>query len=170
MCRAQSLSQAKELMIGQNYCVGLIDYRIGAETCVPFLDLIGGLNSPFPTILLTGYDCDKVDDFALDAGAYDFIRKNSMTRELLQCSIRFAMRKHSYAKELSSTKNALEQAVKSREIFFQRIRTELNKLSVISEKITILETANNDPDEVERLKDEARSIVRLTAANCNLFE
>lgn len=70
--------------------VGLIDYRIGGQTGLDFLQAVKDAGIGIPMILLTGLRNAEVDRAASDAGAADYLEKGAITPALAERSIRFA--------------------------------------------------------------------------------
>ncbi len=83
--------------------VCLIDYKIGGRTGLEFIAEASHDRSAVPMILLTGARDRSIDIAATRVGAADFLEKASLTPELLERSLRYAMR---HAEDLV----ALEQA------------------------------------------------------------
>ncbi len=71
--------------------VCLVDYRIGAHTGLEFLKVAKEKGIKCPVILLTGVGQRDVDVAATEAGAADFLDKSSLTPELVERSIRYAI-------------------------------------------------------------------------------
>ncbi len=72
--------------------VYLIDFRLGEKTGLDVLDALKELNLDRPMILLTGAG-DRATDFAaMEKGAADFLRKNQLSAETLERSIRYSMK------------------------------------------------------------------------------
>lgn len=83
----------------------LIDYYLGAENGVDLLRTVRERGCRAPIIILTGRDDDGLDIAALEAGATDYLDKNSVTPVLLERTIRYAMRQQ-------HNQNRLEDLVK----------------------------------------------------------
>ncbi len=105
----KTFDEARSKLADESFDVGLIDYRVGAETGLQFIrgEVQGGCRVPL--ILLTGLANHEVDVEASEAGAADFLDKGSVTAELLERTIRFAI---SQAKDRSdlSERSALLSA------------------------------------------------------------
>jgi signal transduction histidine kinase len=83
----------------------LIDYYLGAETGVDLLRTVRERGCRAPIIILTGRDDDGLDIDALEAGATDYLDKNSVNPILLERTIRYAVRQQ-------HNQNRLEDLVK----------------------------------------------------------
>ncbi len=70
----------------------LIDYNLGAQTGLDVLRELKSLNLCRPIILLTGISDRKIDLAAMEAGASDFLKKNQLSAEVLERSIRYSMK------------------------------------------------------------------------------
>ena len=70
--------------------VALVDYRIDGRTGLEFIAEVGSLFPHVPMILLTGLQDPGLDLAAQEAGAVDYLAKDSLTIELLDRSIRYA--------------------------------------------------------------------------------
>lgn len=75
----------------ESYDVGLIDYRIGAETGLAFIRRSVQDGCQVPLILLTGLANREIDIEASEAGAADFLEKGSLSPEVLERTIRYAI-------------------------------------------------------------------------------
>jgi DNA-binding NtrC family response regulator len=92
--RAKTLEAARRLISENTYDVYLIDYNLGAECGVRFLQEIGGRSGQAVAILLTGLLDRQVHDNALRAGAIGCINKSDLSPRLLETTIRYAMYTH----------------------------------------------------------------------------
>ncbi|MEO1264217.1 MAG: response regulator, partial [Pseudomonadota bacterium] len=99
---------AREQLHFQDFDVALVDYQIGARTGLQFISQVGPLYPECPMILLTGLRNNEIDRAAQEAGAADYLVKDSLTEELLDRSIRYA-RQH--AKRWTLLNSVLNNAV-----------------------------------------------------------
>ncbi len=87
---AASYDAAKLELSERPFDVALVDYRIDGRTGLEFISEVG-VNFPHcPMILLTGLQDPELDLAAQQAGAVDYLAKDSLTSELLDRSIRYA--------------------------------------------------------------------------------
>ena len=87
---AASYDTAKLELSERPFDVALVDYRIDGRTGLEFISEVG-VNFPHcPMILLTGLQDPDLDLAAQQAGAVDYLAKDSLTSELLDRSIRYA--------------------------------------------------------------------------------
>lgn len=103
-------SKALLLIAEQAHDVYLVDYNLGNNTGVDLVKQAtnSGIQKPF--IFLTGFDKYTVDEKALEAGAVDFLIKNKINKDLLERSIRYAIKQKQVELELlnsNNTKNKL---------------------------------------------------------------
>jgi signal transduction histidine kinase len=72
--------------------VVLVDYRLGARDGIEWLTEVKNAGCELPVIMLTGQAADQAIDFAaMEAGAADFVHKGTVTADLLDRSIRYAI-------------------------------------------------------------------------------
>jgi two-component system, sensor histidine kinase and response regulator len=89
---AGSYERANIELLERTYDVALVDYRIGERTGLEFIREAGGRFPDTPMILLTGLIDPNIDRAAEEAGAADFLEKGAITPELLDRSIRYAIK------------------------------------------------------------------------------
>jgi response regulator of citrate/malate metabolism len=105
--RAKTLEAARRLVADNVYDVYLIDYNLGAECGVRFLQEVGGRSGRTVAILLTGLLDRHVHDNALRAGAISCINKSDLSPRLLETTIRYAMYTHRIEASVSKVLTAL---------------------------------------------------------------
>ena len=90
---AQNFEIAEGLLhSGKTFDICFVDFRVGADTGLAFVDRMRAQGVVTPMIFLTGVRSMEIDAKAAEAGAYAFIEKANMTPELLERSIRYAVR------------------------------------------------------------------------------
>lgn len=89
---AGSYERANFELLERSYDVALVDYRIGERTGLEFIREAGRRFPDTPMILLTGLIDPHIDRAAEEAGAADFLEKGAITPELLDRSIRYAIK------------------------------------------------------------------------------
>mgnify|MGYP001038519420 CR=1 FL=1 len=89
---AGSYERANFELLERTYDVALVDYRIGERTGLEFIREAGRRFPDTPMILLTGVIDPHIDRAAEEAGAADFLEKGAITPELLDRSIRYAIK------------------------------------------------------------------------------
>ncbi len=118
LIRAKCANDARDMITGIDIAAALIDYRLSdGNSGLDFIKELGGREADFPSIILTGIDSGILNQEAILTGAYDYIDKIALTRELVDRSIQFAISSHKYERQLrNSMKEAEEQAAINREI------------------------------------------------------
>ena len=71
--------------------VYLLDYRLGERNGLELLQCAIDLRIRAPIILLTSQGDTRVDMAAMEMGASDFLNKTTVTADLLERSIRYAL-------------------------------------------------------------------------------
>jgi diguanylate cyclase (GGDEF)-like protein len=108
---ASSTLSAMVALAKQNFDVVFSDYRLGAVTGVDFIKSVRAAGLDVPIILLTGISDHLIDNAALKAGSSDFIPKTSVTSDVLDRSIRYALahaeRQRLLQSILKNTKSAI---------------------------------------------------------------
>ena len=87
---AATYDAAKLELSERSFDVALVDYRIDGRTGLEFISQVGSTYPSCPMILLTGLADPDLDLAAQQAGAVDYLVKDSLTVELLDRSIRYA--------------------------------------------------------------------------------
>jgi DNA-binding NarL/FixJ family response regulator len=105
--RAKSLEAARKLIAVNVYDVYLIDYNLGADCGIRFLQEIGGRSGRAVAILLTGLLDRQVHENALRAGAIGCINKSDLSPRLLETTIRYALYNHRVEAGISKVLTAL---------------------------------------------------------------
>lgn len=78
----------------------LVDYHLGGFTGLDFVREANARGYTGPIIILTGRQDDDLDQQALDAGAVDYLEKNSVNANLLGRAIRYAIHRKRLEAEL----------------------------------------------------------------------
>ncbi|HTA89680.1 MAG TPA: ATP-binding protein, partial [Polyangiaceae bacterium] len=94
------------------YDVCLVDYRLGAETGLVFIERAIAQGFTGPLILLTGRGDHDIDVEAMKAGAADYLVKDEMTAQLLERVIRHAIERKLTQSALGRSEEQLRQAQK----------------------------------------------------------
>ena len=72
--------------------VYLIDFNLGEKTGLDLLKELRSFNFSRPMILLTGLSDRDIDLAAMEEGAADFLKKNQLSAEILERSIRYSLK------------------------------------------------------------------------------
>lgn len=88
---AGSLDQGFRLLGEASFDICLVDYRIGPDSGIAFIERVAQSESRVPVILLTGQGSREVDLRAMEAGAADYLVKGGLDAERLGRSVRYAL-------------------------------------------------------------------------------
>lgn len=118
LLRAETVDDARTIIAQNEIAAALIDHRLAdGGSGLDFIEELGGREGEFPSILLTGMGSGTIDEQAILSGAYDYIDKLGVTRDLVDRSIRFAIWAHAYERRLkASVEEAEMHAAMNREI------------------------------------------------------
>lgn len=73
------------------YDICLLDYHLGKRNGVELLKAIKASYSKIPVLIITARNDDRLDEEAIRSGAEDFLLKGSLTADMLERSIRYAI-------------------------------------------------------------------------------
>ena len=116
-------------LLQNQHDVCLLDYQLGTHTGIDLLKKVNSHNILIPIIFLTGQGQYSVDIEAMNAGASDYLVKESITPSMLERSIRYTIERASAASKLKNAYNELEEKVKQRTIELQKANENLNDAS-----------------------------------------
>lgn len=77
--------------------IAFIDHFLGAKTGTSLIRRAGGRKCSTPMILMSGLGTKDLEADALEAGAVDFIDKDNLSSELLNRTMKFALKNHEVA-------------------------------------------------------------------------
>lgn len=86
---ARSYSEGIRRLLAESFQSCLVDYRIGADCGITFIDSMVKIGCQVPMILLTGAGDVTVDKRAQQVGAAYYIDKNAMTSAALERALRY---------------------------------------------------------------------------------
>lgn len=89
-----------EAMASQRFGVCLVDYRLGADNGLAFIERAKAVDETVPIILLTGENRREVDVAAMRAGAVDFVAKDRLDAQTLDRALRYALERRRSEAEL----------------------------------------------------------------------
>jgi PAS domain S-box-containing protein len=92
----------------------LLDYRLGDRDGVELLREVLAKGCDATIIMLTGHGDHEVDVEAMRAGAADYLVKSSLTKELLERSIRYSIERKCTERDLRRARDELEIRVLER--------------------------------------------------------
>jgi len=89
---SQNYQQAVEVLKRDNFDVLLFDYQLGPDSGLDLTKWVAAQNITSPVILLTGMDNHEIDLEAMHCGATDYLVKRDLNAQVLERSIRYAIR------------------------------------------------------------------------------
>ena len=119
---ARTYEQGIEALETSQHDVYLVDYHLGAKTGLDVIAKAGVMHIQKPFILLTGRGDYDIDIQALSLGAADYLEKGRITPNVLERSIRYALKRNSNILKLQTCQERLEEAAER----LQRLGTDSN--------------------------------------------
>lgn len=110
----QTYQGALEAIERGQHEVYLVDYRLGEHTGLEVLQKVMEREGKAPVIMLTGAGSRRVDEEALQAGAADYLVKTQLNVDLLERSIRYALKHKQVEAALQKARDELELRVQER--------------------------------------------------------
>lgn len=107
LTRARSLEEARLASTQHSFDIAFIDYNLGVESGVRFLQELGGREGETIPILITGLPDPRVYDVALKAGALGLINKTDLTPTLLETTLRSALHTKAVERKFRQIINAI---------------------------------------------------------------
>lgn len=155
--RASSADEASAALADRRFDAALVDFRLaGPVNGLEFVNKMGGREAPLPFIILTGMADGELDKQAIMAGAYDYIDKMALTRELIDRAIRFAVSSFRYERDLrSAVAAATEQAAINRRILSvvsHEMRSPLSSITGYSDYIIETCAADSTRDAARKMR------------------
>lgn len=135
--------------------VCLVDYKIGGETGIEFLEKAAALGISCPMILLTGVGQHEIDVAASEVGAADFLDKASLTPVLLERAIRYAIAHGSALRDLDNQRHVLTTTLESLQggiVAFNaedEVMAANQRFGSLMREIGSLSTAQEDTDAID---------------------
>jgi signal transduction histidine kinase len=112
--RVAAFDEAVARVLGCQYDVFLVDYRLGSHTGLELLAAARTAGCTAPMIMLTGQHEREVDLEAMDAGAVDFLLKDRLDAGGLERSMRYALAQRRLQDQIRQSNLLLEQRVRER--------------------------------------------------------
>ena len=147
-----SFSEGLKLIAQQQHDVYLVDYKLGAKTGLELIKKAIEQGCEAPLIILTGDNNFEIDRQALKAGASDYIVKGSLTAQIFERSIRYAIANANQKKELNRLNAELEERVKNRTLALEQTLVELEKFQQ-----ELIESKNNAERAAQVAEDASKS-------------
>lgn len=106
-----SPKEAIETLVLNRHDVCLLDYQLGARTGLEVLREARARKSRVPTILLTSHESTELDQRAMEAGAVDFLGKDSFSTTELERSIRYALENARHLRQIEGQARLLQAVI-----------------------------------------------------------
>ncbi len=100
---------AFDQILKHEHDIYLVDYRLGKKDGIRLIKEVLAYNSTLPIILLTGKGDKNVDLKAMQEGASDFLVKGEITPQLLERSIRYAIKNAEAFRKVKESENKFRQ-------------------------------------------------------------
>ena len=111
----------------QKHDVYLIDYILGIKTGLDLVKEAIKMGCEVPLIILTGRKDIEIDKQAMLAGASDYMVKGTITGQMLESSIRYAIANARHRKEMKDLNAELEERIKQRTFALEETLKDLKK-------------------------------------------
>jgi PAS domain S-box-containing protein len=98
--RVSTAAEALATLAERRHEVCLLDYMLGEETGIDVLSRARARAVRTPVLVLTGKGSRSVDLETMNAGAVDYLEKQSLEPEVLERAIRYAIQRHRALEEL----------------------------------------------------------------------
>ncbi len=171
---APGYDEALAALEGERFDVCLLDYHLGGRSGLELLAEFTRRGVAVPAIFLTGLGDREVDLLAMEAGATDFLSKSTLSADLLERAVRYAIHNKRAEQQLeervrertAQLQKAMEEAkaasrVKSEFLanMSHEIRTPLNGILGM---LQLLQTTGTDAEQDEYIANAIKSSRRLT--------
>ncbi|MBN2419977.1 MAG: hybrid sensor histidine kinase/response regulator [Deltaproteobacteria bacterium] len=126
---ANECDKAINMLKENDFDICLLDYRLGVHDGLEIFKEIIKFNKDLPVIFLTGQGEYRIDVLAMEAGASDYLVKDSLSSSNLERSIRYAIDRAKTGKALRDAHEKLEEKVRERTSELIQANIELKKAS-----------------------------------------
>ncbi|MCX4244383.1 response regulator [Paraliomyxa miuraensis] len=120
-----AFDDAVERLLSRTYDVALVDHHLGLHTGLDVLGVASEYGIPTPFILLTGQYRRELDLQAMGRGAVDFLVKGTLSADLLERAIRYAIHRARMDGELARARDEAIAANEHKSCFLANMSHEL---------------------------------------------
>lgn len=122
LLRARDINEALQVLEQQSVDMIFLDYILPSGTGIDFLMQLGEMKIDVPTIIITGQGDEIVASRLLQAGAYDYLPKISISAKSLSRVIANSMEKYRLKKEVKMVMNRMAEMMTKDELtgFYNR--------------------------------------------------
>ena len=146
---AETYEQALEKISTLRFNAFLFDYNLGKQDGIDLLGESTVIDSKTPVIMLTGKGDLEIDQTAMEAGAADYLNKKHLKPDILERSIRYAI-KH-------------KRVLNERELLLREVDHRVKNSFQLVSSILQLETEKLSDKEAIRVLDDCRSRLNIIA-------
>ena len=142
----------------------LLDYHLGKTDGLELLRsaISGGCTGPI--IMLTGQDCEEVDDAAIRCGAADYLDKNCLNAQILERSIRYSIERKKAEEKI---KNTLEE----KQILLKEIHHRVkNNMQIISSLLNLQADKVRNESTYIAFKESINRVRSIALVHENLYK
>ncbi len=125
IAHASTPGAAKELIRTIDFDLVFVDYWLGVETGINFLQDLGGRQSECPLVLLSGMTSPDIQHVAMKSGAIGCIGKSDLNPDVVETTIRYSLHTHQLERKLMRTVIELNRVNREKSRLFSNIRAEL---------------------------------------------
>ncbi|KAF0093533.1 MAG: senX3 [Puniceicoccaceae bacterium 5H] len=105
----ETVKEALKALDQQHFDLIISDFVLGLESGLDLLKHLRKDETSPPVIMITSMDQREVDIACMRAGAKEYLKKGTMTAELLDRTIRYTLRNHQAGQELKAALNVRDQ-------------------------------------------------------------
>jgi len=150
----ESYQKGLQIIQKKEHDVYLIDFRLNAHSGLEVIKRAVAMGCEAPLILLTGEGRIEIDELALEAGAADYLVKDSLTAERLERSIRYSIQQAQNLRKIQLLNQELEKRVEARTealaMAIQKLEQTNNELETeIKERMMVEEALRNSQNDLE---------------------
>ena len=141
--RAQTLEEATEILIRDDFDIVLLDYRLPDGNGLEFMATLQRNDVEVPVIAITGQGDEIIASKLIRAGAFDYIPKTIFQKRYFFRSIRSALEKSMLNKDMKKVQERLISmatrdeltGLYNRRIFYDTLKSEMGKEFTIRAQI-----------------------------------